>query len=38
MAFLDAMSQIEATILDGAATDEELLQAELLARRVRHFG
>jgi hypothetical protein len=36
--FLDAMHQIEATILNGAATDAELLEAELLAQRVRHAG
>ncbi len=36
--FLDAMHQIELTILDGDATDAELLDAELLAQRVRHAG
>jgi hypothetical protein len=38
MAFLDLMQQVETTILDGAATDAELLAAEHLAQRVRHAG
>jgi hypothetical protein len=38
MPFLDAMHQIETTILDGTATDAELLAAELLAQRVRRAG
>lgn len=38
MGFLDLMLQVETTILDGAATDQELLEAELLAQRVRHAG
>ena len=36
--FLDVMHQVEAIILDGAATDEALLEAELLAQRVRRAG
>ncbi|MEA2024497.1 MAG: PKD domain-containing protein [Actinomycetota bacterium] len=38
MAFLDLMHQVETTILDGAATDGALLEAEHLAQRVRHAG
>jgi len=38
MPFLDLMQQVEATILDGTATDAELLAAEHLAKRVRHAG
>ena len=36
MSYLDLMQQVETTILNGGASDAELLEAELLARRVRH--
>jgi murein DD-endopeptidase MepM/ murein hydrolase activator NlpD len=38
MPFLDLMQEVESTILDGTATDAELLAAEHLAQRVRHAG
>ena len=38
MAFLDLMQQVETTILDGTATNAELLAAEHLVKRVRHAG
>jgi hypothetical protein len=38
MPFLDLMQQVETTILDGSATDAELLEAEHLAKQVRHAG
>jgi hypothetical protein len=38
MSFLDLMQQVETTILDGSATEAELLEAEHLAKRVRHAG
>jgi hypothetical protein len=38
MAFLDLMQQVETTILDGTATNAELLAAEHLVKRVGHAG
>lgn len=38
LSFDDLMGQIETTILDGAATDGELLRAERHAQRHRHAG